>query len=227
MRRRRNGRSDTHLPDPTQLPDIELIYQTAGATVQEPQDFLGDWPEGIPHVVAWALNTGPVIPDTHRIVLHAIAAHATEDGFASVSMARIAWLVGCGRQAVARRIMFLEDHELLEQQEHISEKGLGYRYRLTGLDRNWVPLPKDPTHAPTVAGAYRARLQSLQGRIQEAEAESARKDGIIRRLLEEHGGAGGGGGSPGGTSGREERRGQRGRDVTSQRNIPSSSSSRV
>ncbi len=191
MRRRRNGASDTHMPDPTQLPHVELVHQIAGVTVEEPQDFLGDWPEGISHIVDWARNTGPVIPDVHRIVLLAIAAHAAEDGFASVSMAKLAWLVGCSRQAVARRIMFLEDHELLEQEEHITDKGLGYRYLLTGLDRNWVRLPKDPSHAPTVAGAYRARLQSLQGRIQEAEAESARKDDIIRRLLEERGDAGG------------------------------------
>ena len=64
----------------------------------------------------------------------------------------------------------------------ITDQGLRYEYLLTGLYRDWVPTPKDPSQKPTVLGALSARIDELAAKLVSLEKENTRKDGEIRRM---------------------------------------------
>lgn len=174
------------IPDsrPKTLPMADIVHATdhsQGEQAEDVQEAQPRWPEGLPHIRRWSLTTG-VMPSPHRFTLFAISCHAGEDGKCDPSQGTIAKLTGNTRQTVSGHVGFLVQIGKLETTPLITDQGLRYEYRLTGVYHDWVPAPKDPNQKPTVLGALSARIDDLAARLASLEEENARKDEEIRRM---------------------------------------------
>ena len=99
------------------------------------------WPEGLSHIRQWALNTG-LMPAAQRLTLLAIACHAGEEGTCRISQNGLGNLTGSTRQTISQHIQSLGEAGHLEATPVTTDRGIQYRYLLTGVYRGWVPDPK-------------------------------------------------------------------------------------
>ena len=174
------------IPDsgPKTLPMVDIAHATDQSRVQKAEDVQEAqpyWPQGLPHIRHWSLNTG-VMPPLHRFTLLAFSCHAGEDGKCDPSQGTIARLTGNTRQTVSEHVRFLVQIGEMETTPIITDQGLRYEYLLTGLYHDWVPTPKDPNQKPTVLGSLSARIDDLAARLASLQEENARKDEEIGRM---------------------------------------------
>ena len=146
MRRPRNGASDTHLPDPTQLPIVDVAHQTAGSTVPASQGQTRRFKD--PMVMDWGEKQGPRLNGICRAVFEKICEFVNPGtGEAFPSQETLAEALDVTRVTVNRAIQeILRVRPVMMTARKVPRpdgKFTYNRYRMAGLEAEWqLTVPK-------------------------------------------------------------------------------------
>ena len=146
MRRPRNGASDTHLPDPTQLPIVDVAHQTEDRTAPASQGQTGRFKD--PRVMDWGEKQGPRLNGICRAVFEKICEFVNPGtGEAFPSQETLAEALDVTRVTVNRAIQeILRVRPVMMTARKVPRpdgKFTYNRYRMAGLEAEWqLTVPK-------------------------------------------------------------------------------------
>ena len=144
-------------------------------------------PHGLPHVVRFATESGPLLPWEVRSLVILVSRYGNVKGEASVAVSTLCEITNTGsKNTIEHRLQLACDVGILRKD---SGKGGQDRksntYVLLGEDRSWEPLPMDdrPGTNPIVALAQvRRRNEELSAKNQALETELERLRAEIAQL---------------------------------------------
>ena len=144
-------------------------------------------PHGLPHVVRFATESGPLLPWEVRSLVILVSRYGNVKGEASVAVSTLCEITNTGsKNTIEHRLQLACDVGIMRKD---SGKGGQDRksntYVFLGEDRGWEPLPMDdrPGTNPIVALAQvRRRNEELSARNQALETELERLKAEIAQL---------------------------------------------
>ena len=181
-----------------------LLHKEAPAAVPTPL--------GRPAINRWAIDTGPRLDLTHRVVLREIARYADdapktitvngllvhlEAGECCPTQETLAEGLDATDRTIRNSVRNLRGLGLLRTRPMPGADGKRLIYRLAGVDADWQPAPKNEKESRPIIAAYRILAE---GQVQSLE-EAHRRIAYLESLLNERYGhpaatTGGGGAQP-------------------------------
>ena len=150
-------------------------------------------PAGPPHVVRYALNSGPGLNIPAWAVYIALAHFSDDHGLSERTHREIADAIDAGSvSTVKTAIQHLEYFgkvEVTRRPGSTGGKNLPNVYRITGEEFEWQPTPKEPREPGQIFAAYRRRHAEIEAehrRSYEALEQShrLREQDLLRRIGE-------------------------------------------
>ena len=153
-------------------------------------------PLGRPDINRWAIDTGPRLDLTHRVVLREIARYADdapktitvnglpvhlEAGECCPTQETLAEGLDATDRTVRNSVRNLRGLGLLRTRPMPGADGKRLIYRLAGVDADWQPVPKNAKESRPIIAAYRILAE---GQVQSLE-EAHRRIAYLESLLNE------------------------------------------
>ena len=153
-------------------------------------------PLGRPAINRWAIDTGPRLDLTHRVVLREIARYADnapktitvngllvhlEAGECCPTQETLAEGLDATDRTIRNAVRNLRGLGLLTTRPMPGADGKRLIYRLAGVDANWQPAPKNEKESRPIIAAYRILAE---GQVQSLE-EAHRRIAYLESLLNE------------------------------------------
>ena len=153
-------------------------------------------PLGRPAVNRWAIDTGPRLDLTHRVVLREIARYADdvpktitvnglpvhlEAGECCPTQETLAEGLDATDRTIRNSVRNLRGLGLLSTRPMPGADGKRLIYRLAGVDADWQPAPKNEKESRPIIAAYRILAE---GQVQSLE-EAHRRIAYLESLLNE------------------------------------------
>ena len=166
----------------------QLLPQDAPAAVPTPL--------GRPAINRWAIDTGPRLDLTHRVVLREIARYADdapktitvngllvhlEAGECCPTQETLAEGLDATDRTIRNAVRNLRGLGLLTTRPMPGADGKRLIYRLAGVDADWQPAPKNERESRPIIAAYRILAE---GQVQSLE-EAHRRIAYLESLLNE------------------------------------------
>ena len=150
-----------------------------GATISGPGSPI---PAGPPHVVRYALNSGPGLNIPAWAVYIALAHFADNRGVSEPTHREIADAIDAGSvstvKAALQHLEFFGKVEVTRRPGATGGMNLPNIYRIIGEEFNWEPTPKGPREPGQIFAAYRRRHAEI-------EAEHRQREQDLLRRIEE------------------------------------------
>ena len=165
-----------------------LLHKEAPAAVPTPL--------GRPDINRWAIDTGPRLDLTHRVVLREIARYADdapktitvngllvhlEAGECCPTQETLAEGLDATDRTIRNSVRNLRGLGLLRTRPMPGADGKRLIYRLAGVDADWQPAPKNAKESRPIIAAYRILAE---GQVQSLE-EAHRRIAYLESLLNE------------------------------------------
>ena len=153
-------------------------------------------PLGRPAINRWAIDTGPRLDLTHRVVLREIARYADdapktitvngllvhlEAGECCPTQETLAEGLDATDRTIRNSVRNLRGLGLLSTRPMPGADGKRLIYRLAGVDADWQPAPKNERESRPIIAAYRILAE---GQVQSLE-EAHRRIAYLKSLLNE------------------------------------------
>ena len=153
-------------------------------------------PLGRPNINRWAIDTGPRLDLTHRVVLREIARYADdvpktitvnglpvhlEAGECCPTQETLAEGLDATDRTIRNSVRNLRGLGLLSTRPMPGADGKRLIYRLAGVDADWQPAPKNERESRPIIAAYRILAE---GQVQSLE-EAHRRIAYLESLLNE------------------------------------------
>ena len=153
-------------------------------------------PLGRPAITRWAIDTGPRLDLTHRVVLREIARYADdapktitvnglpvhlEAGECCPTQETLAEGLDATDRTIRNSVRNLRGLGLLSTRPMPGADGKRLIYRLAGVDADWQPAPKNERESRPIIAAYRILAE---GQVQSLE-EAHRRIAYLESLLNE------------------------------------------
>ena len=153
-------------------------------------------PLGRPAINRWAIDTGPRLDLTHRVVLREIARYADdapktitvngllvrlEAGECCPTQETLAEGLDATDRTIRNAVRNLRGLGLLSTRPMPGADGKRLIYRLAGVDADWQPAPKNERESRPIIAAYRILAE---GQVQSLE-EAHRRIAYLKSLLNE------------------------------------------
>ena len=139
-------------------------------------------PAGPPHVVRYALNSGPGLNIPAWAVYIALAHFADNHGVSERTHRELADAIDAGSvstvKAALQHLEFFGKVEVTRRPGATGGRNLSNIYRIIGEEFNWEPTPKGPREPGQIFAAYRRRHAEI-------EAEHRRREQDLLRRIQE------------------------------------------
>ena len=165
-----------------------------GATISRQGSGAGSpIPAGPPHVVRYALNSGPGLNIPAWAVYIALAHFSDDHGLSERTHREIADAIDAGSvstvKAAIQHLEFFGKVEVTRRPGSTGGRNLPNVYRITGEEFDWEPTPKEPREPGQIFAAYRRRHAEIEAehrRSYEALEQShrVREQDLLRRIGE-------------------------------------------
>ena len=202
-RYRNNGYTDhdnpLHRPGGASKAGLDQTFsQTAALDALLPRETpaAAPTPLGRPAINRWAIDTGPRLDLTHRVVLREIARYADdapktitvnglqvhlEAGECCPTQETLAEGLDATDRTIRNSVRNLRGLGLLSTRPMPGADGKRLIYRLAGVDADWQPAPKNERESRPIIAAYRILAE---GQVQSLE-EAHRRIAYLESLLNE------------------------------------------
>ena len=150
-------------------------------------------PAGPPHVVQYALNSGPGLNIPAWAVYIALAHFSDDHGLSERTHREIADAIDAGSVSTVKvaiqHLEFFGKVEVTRRPGSTGGRNLPNVYRITGEELGWQPTPKEPREPGQIFAAYRRRHAEIEAehrRSYEALEQShrQREQDLLRRIGE-------------------------------------------
>ena len=150
-------------------------------------------PAGPPHVVRYALNSGPGLNIPAWAVYIALAHFSDDHGLSERTHREIADAIDAGSVSTVKvaiqHLEFFGKVEVTRRPGSTGGKNLPNVYRITGAEFDWEPTPKEPREPGQIFAAYRRRHAEIEAehrRSYEELEQSHRQleQALLRRIGE-------------------------------------------
>ena len=186
-----------HRPGGTSKAGLDQTFsQTAALDALLPRETpaAAPTPLGRPDIIRWAIDTGPRLDLTHRVVLREIARYADdapktitvnglpvhlEAGECCPTQETLAEGLDATDRTVRNSVRNLRGLGLLTTRQMPGADGKRLIYRLAGVDADWQPAPKNAKESRPIIAAYRILAE---GQVQSLE-EAHRRIAYLESLL--------------------------------------------
>ena len=163
-----------------------LLHKEAPATVPTPL--------GRPAINRWAIDTGPRLDLTHRVVLREIARYADdapktitvnglpvhlEAGECCPTQETLAEGLDATDRTIRNSVRNLRGLGLLSTRPMPGADGKRLIYRLAGVDADWQPVPKNERESRPIIAAYRILAEGQVQSLEEAHQRIAYLESLL------------------------------------------------
>ena len=167
-------------------------------------------PLGRPAINRWAIDTGPRLDLTHRVVLREIARYADdapktitvngllvhlEAGECCPTQETLAEGLDATDRTVRNSVRNLRGLGLLRTRPMPGADGKRLIYRLAGVDADWQPAPKNAKESRPIIAAYRILAESQVQSLEEAHRRIAYLESLLNERYGQPAAPTGGGGA--------------------------------
>ena len=175
---------------------ISGVYPNSngGATTSEAESGAGSpIPAGPPHVVRYALNSGPGLNIPAWAVYIALAHFSDERGLSERTHREIADAIDAGSVSTVKvaiqHLEFFGKVEVTRRPGSTGGRNLPNIYRVIGEEFDWEPTPKGPREPGQIFAAYRRRHAEIEAEHRRSyeeleQSHRQREQDLLRRIDE-------------------------------------------
>ena len=150
-------------------------------------------PAGPPHVVQYALNSGPGLNIPAWAVYIALAHFSDDHGLSERTHREIADAIDAGSVSTVKvalqHLEFFGKVEVTRRPGSTGGRNLPNIYRITGEEFHWEPTPKEPREPGQIFAAYRRRHAEIEAEHRRSyeeleQSHRQREQDLLRRIGE-------------------------------------------
>ena len=150
-------------------------------------------PAGPPHVVRYALNSGPGLNIPAWAVYIALSHFSDDHGLSERTHREIADAIDAGSVSTVKvaiqHLEFFGKVEVTRRPGSTGGKNLPNIYRITGEEFDWEPTPKEPREPGQIFAAYRRRHAEIEAEHRRSyeeleQSHRLREQDLLRRIDE-------------------------------------------
>ena len=150
-------------------------------------------PAGPPHVVRYALNSGPGLNIPAWAVYIALAHFSDDHGLSERTHREIADAIDAGSVSTVKvalqHLEYFGKVEVTRRPGATGGRNLPNIYRITGEEFNWAPTPKEPREPGQIFAAYRRRHAEIEAEHRRSyeeleQSHRLREQDLLRRIGE-------------------------------------------
>ena len=150
-------------------------------------------PAGPPHVVRYALNSGPGLNIPAWAVYIALAHFSDDHGLSERTHREIADAIDAGSVSTVKvalqHLEYFGKVEVTRRPGSTGGKNLPNIYRITGEEFDWAPTPKEPREPGQIFAAYRRRHAEIEAEHRRSyeeleQSHRLREQDLLRRIGE-------------------------------------------
>ena len=150
-------------------------------------------PAGPPHVVRYALNSGPGLNIPAWAVYIALAHFSDDHGLSERTHREIADAIDAGSVSTVKvalqHLEYFGKVEVTRRPGSTGGKNLPNIYRITGEEFDWAPTPKEPREPGQIFAAYRRRHAEIEAEHRRSyeeleQSHRQREQDLLRRIDE-------------------------------------------
>ena len=150
-------------------------------------------PAGPPHVVRYALNSGPGLNIPAWAVYIALAHSSDDHGLSERTHREIADAIDAGSVSTVKvalqHLEYFGKVEVTRRPGSTGGKNLPNIYRITGEEFDWEPTPKEPREPGQIFAAYRRRHAEIEAEHRRSyeeleQSHRLREQDLLRRIDE-------------------------------------------
>ena len=150
-------------------------------------------PAGPPHVVRYALNSGPGLNIPAWAVYIALAHFSDDHGLSERTHREIADAIDAGSVSTVKvalqHLEYFGKVEVTRRPGSTGGKNLPNIYRITGEEFDWEPTPKEPREPGQIFAAYRRRHAEIEAEHRRSyeeleQSHRQREQDLLRRIGE-------------------------------------------
>ena len=150
-------------------------------------------PAGPPHVVRYALNSGPGLNIPAWAVYIALAHFSDDHGLSERTHREIADAIDAGSVSTVKvalqHLEYFGKVEVTRRPGSTGGKNLPNIYRITGEEFDWAPTPKEPREPGQIFAAYRRRHAEIEAEHRRSyeeleQSHRQREQDLLRRIGE-------------------------------------------
>ena len=150
-------------------------------------------PAGPPHVVRYALNSGPGLNIPAWAVYIALAHFSDDHGLSERTHREIADAIDAGSVSTVKvalqHLEFFGKVEVTRRPGSTGGRNLPNVYRITGEEFDWEPTPKEPREPGQIFAAYRRRHAEIEAEHRRSyeeldQSHRQREQDLLRRIDE-------------------------------------------
>ena len=150
-------------------------------------------PAGPPHVVRYALNSGPGLNIPAWAVYIALAHFSDDHGLSERTHREIADAIDAGSVSTVKvaiqHLEYFGKVEVTRRPGSTGGRNLPNVYRITGEEFDWEPTPKEPREPGQIFAAYRRRHAEIEAEHRRSyetleQSHRQREQDLLRRIGE-------------------------------------------